>query len=590
MGKRYKKDVGVVVHKDRVTFRVWAPFAVSVDVTGAFNNWGRSPMLGEGDGYWVADIEGAMPGQEYKFVINTGQWENWKNDPRSLAVTTNFGNSVIVDDDFEWDDDGFEPKPLNEQVIYEMHVGTFNRPDPAVQGTFETAAEKLDYLADLGITTIELMPIGSMPNDRGWGYAVDYMYAVETLYGGRRAFMEFVNAAHKKGIAVVLDVVYNHFGPGGGLDLWQIDGWQQDNKGGIYFYNDWRSQTPWGDTRPDYGRQEVRQYILDNVKMWMHDCHLDGLRLDSTGFMRNVYGHNDDPANDIPEAWWLLQDITDLVRKIKPSALTIAEDLGCNEYVTKPRSEGGAGFWTQWEVAMPSVLRRALDAVDDSYRHLGELSAMLERRYSGDAFRRVIYSDSHDSAANDGASRLSEEISPGNPSSLYARRRSLLAAALVLTAPGVPMMLQGQEFLEGGSFNDWRALDWRRAEKLSGIVLANKHLIALRRNLYGNSRGLIGQSFTILHLDEESKILAYHRWDQGGPGDDVVVILNFANKVQKDYSIHFPRSGAWRVRFNSDWKGYSRDFKDTPADLVTVENDRASVTIAPYSALILSQD
>lgn len=239
---------------------------------------------------------------------------------------------------------------------------------------------------------------------------------------------------------------------------------------------------------------------------------------------------------------------------------------------------------------MPSVLRRALDAVDDSYRHLGELSAMLERRYSGDAFRRVIYSDSHDSAANDGASRLSEEISPGNPSSLYARRRSLLAAALVLTAPGVPMMLQGQEFLEGGSFNDWRALDWRRAEKLSGIVLANKHLIALRRNLYGNSRGLIGQSFTILHLDEESKILAYHRWDQGGPGDDVVVILNFANKVQKDYSIHFPRSGAWRVRFNSDWKGYSRDFKDTPADLVTVENDRASVTIAPYSALILSQD
>jgi 1,4-alpha-glucan branching enzyme len=100
---------------------------------------------------------------------------------------------------------------------------------------------------------VELMPICTMANDRGWGYATDYIYSIESLYGGRRQFLEFVKAAHKKGIGVILDVVYNHFGPDGALDLWQFDGWNQDGHGGIYFYNDWRSETPWGATRPDLG-------------------------------------------------------------------------------------------------------------------------------------------------------------------------------------------------------------------------------------------------------------------------------------------------------------------------------------------------
>ena len=234
-------------------------------------------------------------------------------------------------------------------------------------------------------------------------------------------------------------------------------------------------------------------------------------------------------------------------------------------------------------------MRRALDAADDAYRNLGELSGILEHRYNGDAFQRVIYSDSHDSAANGGA-RLSEEITPGDADSIYSQRRSLIAASLVLTAPGVPMLFQGQEFLEGGSFNDWRALDWERSEKLDGIVLAHKHLIALRKNEYGNTRGLTGQSFTVLHLNEESKVLVYHRWDQGGAGDDVVVVFNLANREQKDYFVNFPRPGVWQVRFNSDWKGYSPDFKGSSTKDVHVDGDGAALDIAPYSVLILSQD
>lgn len=585
-----KKDVGAILHhKGNATFRVWAPFASTVAVTGSFNNWTPTPMQSEGDGYWYGEVKKAEAGQEYKFVITNGAATLYKNDPRSLQVTTSAGNSVLVDTAFDWGDDHFVPPPYNEQVVYELHVGTFYRPDASIAGTFATAMQKLDHLAALGINMIELMPISSMSMDRGWGYATEYIYAIESLYGGRRELLEFIRAAHQRGIGVILDVVYNHFGPDATMDLWQFDGWAQDGLGGIYFYNDWRAETPWGTTRPDYGRPEVRQYILDNVRMWLHDCRLDGLRLDSTIYLRNVKGHNDDPEHDIGDGWSLLQQINTVTKKINPSAIVIGEDVGCNDYITKPKTEGGAGFGAQWEVGFPYVLRQALSAVNDADRNLTAVCSLLTKRYNDDAFRRVIYSDSHDSAANGGA-RLNQEISPADPTSVFARRRSLVAAAIVLTTPGIPMLFHGQEFLEDGSFNDWQALDWSKATKFAGIVQAHAHLVALRLNKHGNTHGLAGQSISILHLNEESKLLAYHRWDQGGAGDDVAVIINFANRVQKDYSIHFPRKGQWTVRFNSDWKGYSPDFKNTDTTTVTVDDDTGTFTIGPYSILILSQD
>lgn len=590
MSGTYKKDVGAIVHKDHVSFRVWAPFAQDVAVTGAFNNWSKTPMKNEGDGYWFASITEAKVGQEYKYVITSGDKELYRNDPRALHVVIDAGNSVIVDPDFEWSDHGFTPKPFNQQVLYELHIGTFNRPDPASQGTFQTAIEKLDYLADLGITTIELMPVCSMPMDHGWGYTADYLYAVESLYGGYRGLKEFVNAAHQKGLAVMLDVVYNHLGTGAGLsDLWQFDGWSENNAGGIYFYNDWRGKTPWGDTRFDYGRPEVRQFIVDNMRLWLKDCHIDGLRVDATNFIRNAFGNNDDPEHDIPDGWQLLQELTNEARKIRPSALLVAEDMGWNQYINKPTAEGGAGFSAQWEAWLPRRFVEVLESPDDSSRHLSALADALAHTYNGDVFHRVVYSDSHDSAAN-GSARLNERISPGHADDLYARRRLLIAAAVNLTSPGIPMLFEGEEFMQGGCFNDWQALDWDRTEAFSGITLAHKHLIALRKNQHGNSRGLTGQSFVVLHLNDDDKVLAYHRWDQGGPGDDIVVVCNFANRRHEQYDISFPRPGTWRVRFNSDWKGYSPDFTDSPIAEVQVEKGIGTITLAPYSVLILSQD
>src|SRR5690606_17183547 len=144
-------------------------------------------------------------------------------------------------------------------------------------------------------------------------------------------------------------------------------------KGGIYFYNDWRSQTPWGDTRPDYGRPEVRDYILDNATMWLADFHLDGLRLDSTIYMRNVHGNNNDPDNDLPDGWHLLQDITERARKVNYASILIAEDVGSNEYITKSVNDGGAGFNTQWDVIFPETIKSLLTPPDDDARNLDKI-------------------------------------------------------------------------------------------------------------------------------------------------------------------------------------------------------------------------
>jgi 1,4-alpha-glucan branching enzyme len=131
-------------------------------------------------------------------------------------------------------------------------------------------------------------------------------FAVESIYGGPDALKRFVKAAHEHGIAVLVDVVYNHFGPSD-LDLWQFDGWSENGKGGIYFYNDHRSQTPWGETRPDYGRGEVRQYLRDNALMWFEEYHADGLRWDMIVYIKSIDGNEGNPANDIPEGWSLMQ-------------------------------------------------------------------------------------------------------------------------------------------------------------------------------------------------------------------------------------------------------------------------------------------
>ena len=587
--------MGAIVHENGVAFRVWAPNATAVFVKGSFNQWSddANPMTAEKDGTWYADILSARPGDEYKYLILNGDKKLDRIDPYAKQVTNSIGNGVIYDpNSFDWQGDNFQLPPFNELVIYEMHIGSFYTEVEGKPGNFENAAEKMKHLRRLGVNAIQIMPIAEFAGDFSWGYNPAHIFAVESIYGGPDAFKEFVRIAHQQGFAVILDVVYNHFGPSD-LDLWQYDGWSENDMGGIYFYQDGRSETPWGNTRPDYGRGQVRSYIIDNARMWIKEYHVDGLRFDSILHIRTIDGVE---GNDIPEGWSLLRAINEKIRAASPHLITIAEDLRNNQMVTEDLDKNGAGFHTQWDANFVHPVRATVTTIDDVARSMKDIQDAILFSYQNDAFRRVIYSESHDEVAN-GKARVPQEIDPDNPTSWFAQKRSTLAAGLVFTAPGIPMLFQGQEFLQGDWFRDDVPLDWDLNEEFRGIVRIYRDLTLLRLNRSGYSRGLCGQFTNVFHVNEKEKIIAFQRWDQHGPGDDVVIVLNFSITPKSNYVIGLPDKGLWKLRLNSDAKIYSTDFEGFfSSDTEGFEGEadgfgfHGSVNIGPYSMLIFSQD
>ena len=195
--------------------------------------------------------------------------------------------------------------------------------------------------------------------------------------------------------------------------------------------------------------------------------------------------------------------------------ISIAEDLQGNPWITKPSVEGGAGFDSQWSPSFVHPIRNVIVPPSDNARNMFDVRDSLESRYNGDAFQRVIYTESHDEVAN-GRSRVPEEIWPGNSGSWWSRKRSTLGAALVMTAPGIPMIFQGQEILENGYFQDTVPLDWNKLVTYSGIQQMYQDLIQLRRNWHDHTRGLQGQHLNVFHVNNSDKVVAFHRWD-GGP-------------------------------------------------------------------------
>ena len=595
--RQRNEEMGAIPHKGGVFFRVWAPHAGQVHVVGTFNDWSETahPLVREVHGYWSVDVPGAGAGHEYRFLIRHGDLTLSRMDPYSRAVTHSDGNSIVCALPQGSAAPQYACPSWNEMVVYELHIGTFATGLRGEDGDLDDVGRRLQHLNDLGVNAIEVMPVAEFAGSRSWGYNPCCPFAIESDYGGPDAFRELVGSAHKHDITVIVDVVFNHFGPSD-LSLWQFDGWSENNKGGIYFYNDYRSKTPWGDTRPDYGREEVRRYIRDCASMWFEEYGVDGLRWDATAFIRNVEGQNNDPGNDIAEGWSLMQWVNEEIHDRFPGRICIAEDLRNNPALTAEGKRGGAGFDAQWSAAFVRPVREALIAAEDGARSMSAVRDAICHHYSPDAFERVIYTESHDEVAN-GKSRIPEEIHPGQTDSWESKKRSTLGAVLVLTSPGIPMLFQGQELLEDRWFHDEDPVDWGRKKAFKGIVHLYRDLIHLRRNLDGVSRGLCAQNARVYHLNDAAKVIGVHRWDQGGPGDDVVAVLNMANRTILDYRIGFPRAGVWKVRFNSDWHGYDESFGDVGGSAVeagAVALDElpasAALAIGPYSALVLSQD
>jgi 1,4-alpha-glucan branching enzyme len=414
--------MGAIPHAGGVAFRVWAPNATSVAVAGDFNAWSATatPMASEGSGgTWSVDVAGAGDGDGYKYVIDGTLW---KNDPRAMDVTNSVGHSIVTDGSgYAWSP--FTMPGWHELVIYEMHIGTYNDAPGGTPGTWQSAILRLDHLEDMGINAVQIMPIAEFAGDFSWGYNPAHPFAPESIYGDPDDLKDFVDACHQRGMAVLVDVVYNHLGPSD-LDLWRFDGWGVGGLGGIYFFQDWRAYTPWGATRPDYGRGEVRTFLRDNALYWLDEFNCDGLRWDSTV---NIRTQNNGGGGSIVDGWSLMQWINNEIDAEAGWKIQIAEDLQNNAWLTKTTGAGGAGFDSQWDAAFVHPIRDAIIPASDGARNMYAVRDALNHNYNGDHLDRVVYTESHDEVAN-GKSRVPQEINPGDPDSYDSKKRSTLGA------------------------------------------------------------------------------------------------------------------------------------------------------------------
>jgi len=581
-----------------VTFRVWAPNATSVYVPGTFNNWSTTatPLVqeqtnGAVDGIWSADVAGVTNLSQYKYYINNPYVSNnWKHDPRSRWVTAAGSapgaNDIVYDPTaFNWNGDSLTPPALNDLFVYELHMGTF--PSSSVPSRFIAATNELDYLKSLGVNAVELMPIAEFGNSgNSWGYDPAQIFAADnSQYGGPDGLKTFVQACHARGIAVLLDVVHNHYGPNL-LDMWNFDGWAGSNSiggGGIYFYqsNVNFQITAWGDTRPNVSSNQVANFIQDNFTMWLSECHVDGFRWDSVGTLT----HGND-GTYIPVAGNLVNSINTMIHSSYPGKISIAEDV-YNYW----------GFDSAWDTGYPYTVTPVLTNTVDASRNMTTIAnaVLYNVNYGGTAsYKRVAYLESHDVVGDLNGSthvRLVTAIDPVTPNSYRARKLSTLGAAVTLTAPGVPMIFQGQEMLENQQFDSGRNVDWTKTNTYSYIVQFYRDLIGARRDLKGYTPGLEGDQCSVFLVDNVSKLVAFSRWSSAAPNENVVVIANFSTNILNNYNLNFPSAGNWYVQFNSDSTNYGPDYGNIGSSVVTASGSpaTASITIGPYSALILSQ-
>jgi maltooligosyltrehalose trehalohydrolase len=429
-------------------FDLWASFAKSVAVSA---NGKSFPMTRVGDrGGWQAEVADAGPGTDYGYLIDDDPKPY--PDPKSQWQPSGVhGLSRLYDQNaFSWSDAKFQALPLASAIVYELHIGTFT-----TQGTLDSAIEKLDHLVDLGITHVELMPVASFSGEFGWGYDGVALFSVHEHYGGPDALKRFVNAAHEKGLAVVLDVVYNHFGPVGNYT----------GKFGPYLTD--AHKTPWGGAVNLEGADsyEVRRFFCDNALMWMCDYHIDGLRLDA------VQAFVDRSAIHFLEQ--LSAEVEALGAALGRRLVLIAESDLNDPRLVAPREagglgSGGLGMDAQWSDdfhhALFTVLNR--EPEDGYYSDFGtlcHLAKAIEQTFVYDGiyskYRRRVHGRS---AANLSQHRFLAFIQNhdqiGNRATgdrihqIAGLDRAKIAAAIVLTSPFVPMLFQGEEWAATSPF------------------------------------------------------------------------------------------------------------------------------------------
>jgi 1,4-alpha-glucan branching enzyme len=607
--KLYDKFGAHSVEKDGsegVYFSVWAPNAKRVSVIGNFNEWKPTEHVlfprWDGSGIWEGFIADLTWGTLYKYAVETASGEILeKSDPYALSWEQNLQAASLVSttwyewNDREWIANRWKHNSLKAPLsVYELHLGSWvrNNDDPELYPNYRDIAEKLvPYVKEMGFTHVEFMPVMEYPYDPSWGYQITGFFAATSRFGSPQDLMFLIDKLHQNEIGVILDWVPSHF-PGDANGLHRFDGSylyeHEDPRKG--FHPDWKSYIF------NYGRNEVKSFLISNAMFWLERYHADGLRVDAVTSMLhldysrnegewepNIYGDNVNL-----EAKAFLQDFnTAVYKEFGDHIITIAEESSDFPLLTKPVHAGGVGFGMKWMMGwMHDTLDYfKKDPIDRKFYH-HKLTFASMYMYNENYMMPL----SHDEVVHGKASLIYKM--PGDEWQKFANLRALYV--YMFTHPGAKLLFMGDEFGQTGEWNFTRSLDWHLLQYpvhkgLQTLVKDLNHLYRNEKAFYENQFDSSGFEWVEAD-DQENSVYIYLRKGKK-EGDVLMVVLNLTPRVL-DYTIGVPAGSQWNVVFNSDDEKYAGS--GVRADIFKEEEEEykgyqksISINLPPLSGIVL---
>lgn len=555
-----------------VTFRVWAPGASAVSVAGDFNGWDNeaNPMKQCGNGIWEAKIKGAKKFDSYKYAITGPDGMTvLKSDPYARHFETAPANaSKIYGSEYVWNDGEWLEAQKSKNIyespvnIYEVHAGSWKRFSDGNTYDYVTLANELSkYLKKMNYTHVELMPVTEYPYEGSWGYQVSGYFAPTSRYGSPDDFKKFVDIMHRSGIGVILDWVPAHF-PRDGFGLYRFDGTP------CYEYADPRKgeHREWGTVVFDYGKPQVRNFLISSAVYWVKEYHADGLRVDAVASMLYLdYGRqngewipNSYGGKENLEAVAFLKDMNTAVFAANPSVMMIAEESTAWPLVTKPPQDGGLGFNFKWNMGWMNDMLRYM-SLDPYFRKDNHDCLTFSFFYAFS--ENFIMPISHDEVVH-GKCSMIEKI-PGEYEMKFASLRAFYA---YMTAhPGKKLLFMGQEFAQFTEWNyqkelDWMLLDYDMHKRMQQYVAELNKFYFKNPEFWEIDYSWDGFNW-ISNDDNTQSIIAFRRIDKSG--NEIITVCNFVPVARENYRIGVPKKGSYRRIFCSDSVNYGGTTEET---------------------------